>query len=133
MMYRAELGSTFIVAKGFGQPYLVLYPMAEWEDFISRIDALGMDAAMRDLKRYIMRNAVPTEADAQGRIVISKAHREYAGLVKNVLVLGMGSTVEIWDADTIDEKVGDEPENMEAMLAQISGGARCRNTSDIIR
>ncbi len=42
-MYREELGSNFVVAKGFSDPYLIIYPQSEWEALISNIDALGMD------------------------------------------------------------------------------------------
>ncbi len=118
-MFRMELGQNFIVTKGFGEAYLIIYPMSEWEKLIGKIDELGMDKQTRDLKRYIMRSSNPTEMDAQGRIVLSKEHREYAKLTKDVILLGMNKTIEIWDAATLDGQMSEEPENLELLLSKL--------------
>lgn len=117
--YRPDLGNSFIVAKGFGEPYLIIYPMREWETLISKIDALGMDKDVRALKRYIMMSANPTEMDSQGRIVISKEHREFAGLDKEVTVIGMKDNIEIWDTARLEEQTAEEPANLEEFLAML--------------
>lgn len=116
-MYREELGSNFIVAKGFSDPYLIIYPMTEWEALIGKIDAMGLDKNARAVKRYLMMSASPTEMDSQGRIVLSKEHREYAGLTKEVLILGMSSTIEIWDNAALTKQTDTAPENLEEFLA----------------
>ena len=118
-MYRTELGDKFVVAKGFSDPYLVIYPMSEWEELIEKIDALGMDKNARAIKRYIMMNANPTEMDSQGRIVLSKEHREFAKLTKEALILGMNRTIEIWDSADITEQTKDAPANLEEFLTQL--------------
>ncbi|MBP5245625.1 MAG: division/cell wall cluster transcriptional repressor MraZ [Clostridia bacterium] len=118
-MYRTELGDKFVVANGFSDPYLVIYPMSEWEELIEKIDALGMDKNARAIKRYIMMNANPTEMDSQGRIVLSKEHREFAKLTKEALILGMNRTIEIWDSADITEQTKDAPENLEEFLTQL--------------
>ena len=116
-MYREELGNTFIVAKGFSDPYLIIYPMNEWESLIGKIDAMGLDKNARAVKRYLMMSAAPTEMDSQGRIVLTKEHREYANLTKEVLVLGMSSTIEIWDSAALEKQTEDAPDNLEEFLA----------------
>mgnify|MGYP001073733608 FL=1 len=118
-MYREELGSNFVVAKGFSDPYLVIYPQNEWEALISKIDALGMDKNARNIKRYVMMSANPTEMDAQGRIVLSKEHREFAGLSKDVTVLGMNNTIEIWDTAALEAETLTPPDNLEEILGML--------------
>ncbi len=118
-MYREELGGNFIVAKGFSDPYLVIYPKNEWEALIAKIDALGLDKNARLLKRYLMMSANPTEMDTQGRIVLSKEHREFAGLSKDVTVLGMSSTIEIWDTAVLEKQTCEPPENLEDFLCML--------------
>lgn len=115
-MYREELGQSFVVARGFSDPYLIIYPQSEWEALIAKIDALGLDKNARALKRYMMMSANPTEMDSQGRVVLTKEHREFAGLTKDVLVLGMSSTIEIWDAAALEKQTADPPENLEEFL-----------------
>lgn len=118
-MYREELGNTFIVAKGFSDPYLVIYPENEWEALIAKVDALGLDKKARLLKRYLMMSANPTEMDSQGRIVLSKEHREFAGLVKDVTVLGMSNTIEIWDTALLEKQTNEPPEDLEDFLCML--------------
>lgn len=116
-MYREELGERFVVAKGFSDPYLIVYPEREWESLIAKIDALGLDKNARAVKRYVMMSANPTEMDAQGRIIITKEHREFAGLEKETAIVGMSSTLEIWSSDVLAQQTAMPPENFEEFLA----------------
>lgn len=118
-VYREELGNQFIVAKGFSDPYLTVYPMREWETLIAKIDALGLDKDVRAMKRYIMMSANQTEMDSQGRIVLSKEHREFAGLEKEALIVGMNNTLEIWDSKRLEEETAVAPANLEDFLAML--------------
>ena len=118
-MYREELGNKFVVARGFSDPYLIVYPEREWEALIAKIDEMGLDKDARSIKRYIMLTANPTEMDSQGRIVISKEHREFANLTKEVVIVGMSNTLEIWSADAIAEQEKEIPENLESFLAML--------------
>jgi len=42
--------------------------------------------------------AADVECDKQGRILLPQSLRDYAGLNKDVTVIGTGSRAEIWDA-----------------------------------
>lgn len=118
-MYREELGSKFIVARGFTDPYLIIYPEREWENLIAKIDEMGLEKNARAIKRYIMLTANPTEMDAQGRIVVSKEHREYANLTKDVTIIGMSTFLEIWDNEALAAQTEEPPENLEEFLAML--------------
>lgn len=101
--FRADLGQNLVVAKTFGK-FLVMYSENEWENFMEKLDALGDDGEMGKMKRYIMKNAMPTEVDNQGRISISADHRDFAGLKKEISFIGMRKYVEIWSGDAADEE-----------------------------
>ena len=118
-MYREELGNKFVVARGFGDPYLIVYPEREWETLIAKIDEMGLDKDTRSIKRYIMLTANPTEMDSQGRIVISKEHREFANLTKEVVIVGMSNTLEIWSSEALSVQTQEPPENLEQFLAML--------------
>lgn len=118
-MYREELGNKFVVARGFSDPYLIVYPEREWEALISKIDEMGLDKDARSIKRYIMLTANPTEMDSQGRIVISKEHRQFANLTKEVVIVGMSNTLEIWSSEAIAKQEKEIPENLESFLAML--------------
>lgn len=81
---------------------LLLFPRPEWEMFRSRIAALPMDAHW--WRRIFLGNAADIEMDGNGRVLIAPELRSAAGLDKEVMLLGMGSHFEIWDAATYTAK-----------------------------
>lgn len=81
---------------------LMLFPRPVWEVHRGRIAALPMSA--RPWQRIFLGNAVDVDMDTAGRILISPELRQAAGLVKNVMLLGMGSHFEVWDAQALAAK-----------------------------
>jgi len=81
---------------------LLLFPRPEWETFRSRIAALPMDAHW--WKRIFLGNAADVDMDGAGRVLIAPELRSAAMLDKEVMLLGMGSHFEVWDAATYTAK-----------------------------
>jgi len=75
---------------------LMVFPRPAWETFRDRIAALPMSAA--GWKRVFLGNAQDVEIDSAARVLISPELRAAAGLSKDVMLLGMGSHFELWDA-----------------------------------
>jgi len=75
---------------------LMLFPRPEWEKFRERIAALPMSAQW--WKRVFLGNAMDVDIDASSRVLIAPELRASAGLVRDVMLLGMGSYFELWDA-----------------------------------
>ncbi len=92
---------------------LMVFPRPEWEVFRSRIAALPMQAQW--WKRIFLGNASDVEMDGTARVLVSPELRAAAGINKSVILLGMGSYFELWDADTYaaneaDAMKGDMPD-----------------------
>lgn len=81
---------------------LLLFPRPEWENFRTRIAALPMDAHW--WKRIFLGNAADVDMDGAGRVLIAPELRSAAMLDKEVMLLGMGSHFEVWDAATYTAK-----------------------------
>ena len=75
---------------------LMVFPRPAWENFRDRIAALPMSAS--GWKRVFLGNAQDVEIDGAARVLISPELRTAAGLQKDVMLLGMGSHFELWDA-----------------------------------
>jgi MraZ protein len=75
---------------------LLVFPRPAWEGFRDKVAALPMQAA--GWKRIFLGNAMDVEIDASSRVLVSPELRAAAGLTKDVLLLGMGSHFELWDA-----------------------------------
>ena len=54
------------------------------------------------LTQMCVKAASPVEADKLGRILVPQALRQFAGLVKDVYVVGAIDEVEIWDRANYD-------------------------------
>ncbi|TFW10185.1 division/cell wall cluster transcriptional repressor MraZ [Oxalobacteraceae bacterium OM1] len=80
---------------------LLLFPRPVWENHREQIASWPMSA--RAWQRIFLGNACDVEMDSAGRILISPELRNAVGLTRDVMVLGMGSHFEIWDAAKLAE------------------------------
>ena len=93
---------------------LMVFPRDEWEKFRGRIAALPMDAQW--WRRIFLGNAMEVEMDASGRVLVSPELRAAAGITKDAVLLGMGSYLELWDAQAYAAK---EAEAMQAQMPDV--------------
>jgi len=75
---------------------LMVFPRPAWETFRDKVAALPMSSA--GWKRIFLGNAMDVEVDSAARVLVSPELRAAAGLTKDVMLLGMGSHFELWDA-----------------------------------
>jgi MraZ protein len=75
---------------------LLFFPRPVWEIHREKIAAWPMSA--RAWQRIFLGNACDVDMDSAGRILISPELRTAVGLSRDVMLLGMGSHFEIWDA-----------------------------------
>ncbi len=94
---REDLGIRFVITKGLDN-CLFVYSQEEWANLEQKIKSLPMSKA-RNLQRFLFAGACEVEPDKQGRVLIPANLREYAGLEKDVMVIGASNRAEIWDRD----------------------------------
>lgn len=75
---------------------LLVFPRPAWEHFRDRLMQLPMSA--EGWRRIFLGNAMDVEIDGSSRVLISPELRAAAGLSKDVMLLGMGQRLELWDA-----------------------------------
>ena len=80
---------------------LLLFPRPIWETHRQQIAAWPMSA--RAWQRIFLGSASDIEIDSAGRILVAPELRVAAGLTREVMMLGMGSHFEIWDAVRLAE------------------------------
>ena len=77
---------------------LLLYPQPEWEEIERKIMKLSsFNKQTRQLQRLLVGHATECELDGNGRILLAPPLREFAGLNKDVVLIGQGNKFEIWD------------------------------------
>ena len=92
---REELGSTFHVT--VGQDHcLSVYSDDSWNAVMDKLKTMNYSDVKRLRPMFAL--AADCEPDAQGRILLPAKLREYAGLTRDVVVIGSFDRAEIWDA-----------------------------------
>ena len=92
--FREQLGENFILTVGLDE-CIAVYSAEEWDKLEQKINQLPMSRG-RSVKRYFFSNAVTVEPDKQGRILLPAELRAYAGLEKDVTIIGNRNHAEIW-------------------------------------
>ncbi|NLL79675.1 MAG: division/cell wall cluster transcriptional repressor MraZ [Clostridiales bacterium] len=103
--FRESLGEAFVVTKGL-DGCLFVYDEEEWkrlEEILKNLPLNSKDA--RQLVRFFLAGAMEAEVDKQGRILLPSNLREYAGLEKDVVLIGVASRVEIWSKERYEGTV----------------------------
>ena len=94
---RESLGDSFIITRGL-DGCLFVYSREEWAVMEEKISSMPLSKG-KNVQRFFFSNAAEIEADKQGRILIPAHLREYAGLEKDVMVIGAVNRAEIWDKE----------------------------------
>ena len=81
---------------------LFVFPRPVWNTFRDKLIALPMSAD--GWKRVFLGSAMDVDIDASARVLISPELRAAARLTKDVVLIGMGSRLELWNADAYAEQ-----------------------------
>lgn len=102
--YREEL-SAVVVTIDTEERCLLLYPTDEWDEIEAKIEALpSFNPAARRVQRLLIGHATELGLDNNGRIVLPQLLRDYAGLDKQIVLVGQGKKFEIWSAPIWDAR-----------------------------
>ena len=96
---REDIGEKFIVTKGL-DGCLFGFSQNEWNNFEEKLKTLPLtNKNARDFVRFFLSGATECEIDKQGRFLIVGNLREYASMEKDVVIIGVGTRIEIWNRD----------------------------------
>jgi MraZ protein len=105
-------GNELVIRRGFEQ-CLILYPMVEFKKVFSKISGLSeFNEEYRKLQRNFFSGTATVELDANGRFVIPKNMLTYAQLDKDVILVGMGNKVEVWNPSIYEKHLIQDPSEL---------------------
>ena len=97
--FREVLGEEFVISKGM-DGCLFVYANDDWNAFEQKLTSLPLiNKEARQFARFFLAGAATVEVDKQGRILLPANLREYAGIDKEVVSVGVFSRVEIWSKE----------------------------------
>ncbi|GAB7191130.1 division/cell wall cluster transcriptional repressor MraZ [Kineococcus sp. NUM-3379] len=98
--FREQLADGLVITRG-QERCLYVFPTAEFERMHDQLRQAPLSRKeTRDYLRVFLSGASDELPDRQGRITIPPVLRTYAGLDRDVAVIGAGSRAEIWDLPT---------------------------------
>lgn len=124
--FREILSSTkntkLIIANDAFDRCLCAYPVEEWGKLVDRVKEKPqtMDSVKYFMRR-VVGSAVECELDKQGRIQIPSALRVDAGLSSEVVVMGQGNRIEIWEKNALEVVADPTKIDTKAFKEELSG------------
>lgn len=112
----------FVVNRGLDK-CLVMYPIPVWERELARIQSKNQYVKRnRDFTRLFLNGATRVELDASGRVLLPKRLMEFAGLDKDVMLVGQIDKVEIWDLSGYEQMMNDPGLDLEQLAEEVMRG-----------
>ncbi len=113
--FRELLGEEFVVSKGM-DGCLFVYANEDLNAFEQKLTSLPLiNKEARQFARFFLAGAAQVELDKQGRILLPANLREFAGLDKDVVLVGVGSRIEIWSREKWESVT--EQDNMDEITS----------------
>jgi MraZ protein len=95
--YRERLGAGFFITITDPDGCLALFPAAAFHEFCAKLQAApDRDENFRDFMRVMFALSDEVSCDAQGRVNLTAALREWAKIEKDVVSIGVMDHVEVW-------------------------------------
>lgn len=119
---RAELGEDFYVTLGVncGHRCLTVYTTQDWDTLIENYNNLPISRRSA-ASSLIFMNATQCSPDKQFRFGLTQFLLDYAGIGREVMIVGRAGQAEIWDAAEFNafEQQNLSPEKLLASLEEI--------------
>jgi len=117
---RRAIGSKAVLTRGLDS-CLVLYPMPEWEKLNNQLGQLSVgQGSTRSFVRLLLSGAMEVVLDSTGRVLVPDYLKDYAKLDKQVVMVGIGNRLEVWDK-VIWEQYKNEAERTVGNVAEKLG------------
>ena len=115
---RDELGEVFFITISMDR-CLCVDSRENWQELSDKVSAMSYIKQRK--MRPLFAHAAKCELDSQGRALIPQNLREFAGLTKNVAVVGCNNHAELWDSEAWKSVYAFEttPENIAAVLEEL--------------
>ena len=117
---REGLGDTFMITRGLDR-CLFIFHFDEWlkiEQKVKELPVTRSDA--RAFTRYFFSGAAEVEIDRQGRVLIPQNLRDYAGIEKEVMIIGVSDRVEVWSEEAWREYTSADNLDFEAAAEKLA-------------
>ncbi|MDD4120062.1 MAG: division/cell wall cluster transcriptional repressor MraZ [Clostridia bacterium] len=117
---RNLIGEEYYLLHGTGGCLFVM-PPDEFEKIAEKIDSIPLsNLKAQDAVRKIMSSLIIPEEDSQNRFILPQKARDYAGIQKQVVFIGVNKRIEIWSEEKYIEKGFDTAESFDSEFVKLN-------------
>jgi MraZ protein len=119
-----EANDTIVMTQGTSKCILI-YPYDQWQTFEN--DLLRLNPYVPDNMKFIRmttQKATEDVLDSQARILIPQFLLEYAGIEKEVLIIGVLNKIELWDPAVYDNYINSSEETYEQLAEKVMANGK---------
>ena len=113
--FRDDLGDEFYITRKF-DTYLSIYTADEWQAYVEKIEKLPESEAV-EIQDFLLGAAQKCVPDSSGRIILDEQLAKHAGIVKNIVFVGVGKQIRVWAEEIWSER--ESSRNLEQMRAKM--------------
>ena len=112
----------FVLRRSVFQPCLELYPMAEWNLLMQKVNKLNRFVKKNnDFIRRFTAGVKVVELDITGRLLIPKDLHSFAGISKEVVLSSAVNIIEIWDKQRYEKAIDDAAIDFAELAEDVMG------------
>lgn len=112
----------FVLKRSVFQQCLELYPMAEWNEMMAKVNKLNRFVKKNnDFIRRFTAGVKMVELDASGRLLIPSDLQKFAGITKQVVLSSAVGILEIWDKDLYEKAIDDATVDFGDLAEEVMG------------
>lgn len=116
------LQNGFVLKRAVFQACLELYPMAEWEVLMQKMNKLNrFKKKNNDFIRRFTAGVKVVEIDSAGRLLVPKDLMVFANINKDIVVSSAINIVEIWDKQNYEKAIDDAANDFAGLAEEVMG------------
>ncbi len=112
----------FVLKRAVFQSCLELYPMAEWNVLMAKMNTLNrFKKKNNDFIRRFTAGVKIVEVDNTGRLLIPKDLINFAGISKEIVLSSAVNIIEVWDKEQYEQAIEDTTMDFAALAEEVMG------------
>lgn len=118
----SSLEAGFVLKRSVFQPCLELYPMAEWNQMMEKVNGLNRFVKQNnDFIRRFTAGVKVVEIDNLGRLLVPKDLLLFAQMQKDLVLSSAVNIIEIWDKDLYEKAIDDSVVDFADLAEKVMG------------
>ena len=114
-----ECNDTFIMTQGTDK-CIDVYPLDQWNLLEAKLLNLNLfNPEHARFSRMLLQNAFDDTLDSQSRILIPQNLLAHAGIIKEVLILGISTKIELWNPSVYKNYLDSSEDTFEKIASRV--------------